>query len=126
MQIYNNYESCLQWLALRLWRLTPLSIETKIQIYRGGHVLLLEEIGVSWRKPPPVIDIVSFTVILSITTGVVVSNSPVIDIVSFTVILSITTAVVFYNSPVIDIVSFTVILSITTALVFYNSPVIDI
>jgi len=24
----------------------------KFQLYRGGHVLLLEEIGVSWRKPP--------------------------------------------------------------------------
>jgi hypothetical protein len=45
----------------------------------------------------PVIDIISFTVIPSITTGVVVTNSPVIDIVSFTVILSITTAVVVYS-----------------------------
>ena len=43
----------IQWLALRLWCLTPLSIKN-IQLYRGGHVLLLEEIGVPGENLRPV------------------------------------------------------------------------
>jgi hypothetical protein len=102
MTIYNNYESCLQWLALRLWRLTPLSIEKNSAISWRSCIIARGNRSILEKTS----DIVSFTVILSITTAVVVYNSPVIDIVSFIVILSITTGVVVYNSPVIDIVSF--------------------